>query len=203
MKNVQPAKQVLYIGATGSLGQVVIPDLIANTQAHFTLMARNLDYLRLPQVDSQRYSLLPGDATNLATLVKAMQGKDLVIVAVSGSMVKIAKTVIQAMQETRVKRLIFVSSYGIYGEITGNRGINSMLMPYREAADAVELSALDYTIMRPGWFDNSSDRSFTLFVKGEIITGNNISRLALATFMAQIINQPAKYNKQSVGLVRD
>ncbi len=55
---------------------------------------------------------------------------------------------------------------GIYNEIpetvglTGNLEINPMLIPYREAADIIEASPLNYTIIRPGWFDNQDDLNY-------------------------------------------
>ena len=56
-----------------------------------------------------------------------------------------------------MKRLIFVLSLGIYDEVPGKFGewnnatIGEDLKPFRHAADAIEASKLDYTIIRPAW----------------------------------------------------
>lgn len=97
----------------------------------------------------------------------------MVFVALSGDLPKMAEAICLAMSTTEVKRLIFISSYGIYGELPGQNGtVQSVLEPYREATDVIEASNLDYTILRPGWFDNSPDISYHLFDKGEVIRGN-------------------------------
>ena len=73
-----------------------------------------------------------------------------------------AKSIIDSMKACGVRRIIFISSMGIYNEIPpsvggGNLKENSMLRPYRAAADVIEGSGLDYTVIRPGWFDEGSD----------------------------------------------
>ena len=55
-----------------------------------------------------------------------------------------------------VKRLIFISSMGIYGEVPGET-YRSVLDPYRDSAALIEASDLDYTILRPGWFTRESE----------------------------------------------
>jgi uncharacterized protein YbjT (DUF2867 family) len=56
-----------------------------------------------------------------------------------------------AMHAAGLKRLIFISSMGIYGEVPGETYC-SVLDPYRDSAALIEASDLDYTILRPGWF---------------------------------------------------
>ncbi len=61
------------------------------------------------------------------------------------------------MRASGVKRLIFVLSLGIYDEIPGRFGewnheiTGEPLKYYRRAADAIEASGLDFTILRPAW----------------------------------------------------
>jgi uncharacterized protein YbjT (DUF2867 family) len=59
------------------------------------------------------------------------------------------------MDAEGVKRLIFISSMGIYDEVPGQR-YDSILDPYRNAAQVIESSDLDYTIVRPAWLISSS-----------------------------------------------
>ena len=96
------------------------------------------------------------------------------------------------MQSTNsTKRLIFISSMGIYNEIPrsvggGNLNENSMLKPYREAADIIEASDLDYTIIRPGWFDEGSD-NYKITKKGQPFGGHDVSRQAIANLVLKLI----------------
>lgn len=71
--------------------------------------------------------------------------------SLAGPMAQQAKTIVQAMHAAGLKRLIFISSMGIYGEVPGER-YRSVLDPYRNSAAVIEASDLNYTILRPGWF---------------------------------------------------
>ncbi|RIY33646.1 NAD(P)-dependent oxidoreductase [Psittacicella melopsittaci] len=189
---------VLLLGATGSLAQVAIPEFLQIPQVKLTLFARSAQ--RLP--DYPRSKKIAGNIFAEETLVEAMQGQDLVIATLSGDLPAMAQSIVKAMHQTGVKRLIFVSSYGIYGEIAGRPGIPQILQPYRQAADIIEASGLDYTIVRPGWFDNSANTSYQVFLKGQTVTGNDISRKALAHFFKQIILTPNLYSQANCALVR-
>lgn len=111
------------------------------------------------------------------------------------------------MEETKVKRLIFISSMGIYNEIpssvdaSGNLKNNPMLKDYRNAADVVEQSSLDYTIIRPGWFDNGPD-DYKITHKGEAFRGYAVSRGAISKLVHQIIENPQLYSNESIGISR-
>jgi uncharacterized protein YbjT (DUF2867 family) len=68
-----------------------------------------------------------------------------------------AKNIVKAMQETGVKRIIAISSISIY-----ETPLKSILQPYGKLADIIEASGLDYTILRPDWFTNSSEVSYQI-----------------------------------------
>lgn len=54
-----------------------------------------------------------------------------------------ARNIVKVMNEKGVKRIIFISSIGIY-----DTPLRSVLKPYKEAADVIEESGLDYTIFK-------------------------------------------------------
>ncbi|WP_161980343.1 NAD(P)H-binding protein [Streptococcus sp. S784/96/1] len=192
--------KVTIIGATGSLGRVLTKVLLKETEVELTLFSRSAD--RLP--DQERIQKIAGSVYDQAALTAAVKGSDVVFVALSGDLPKMAEAICLAMSTTGVKRLIFTSSYGIYGELPGQNGtVQPVLKPYREATDVIEASNLDYTILRPGWFDNSPDISYHLFDKGEVIRGNQISRLAIAQLVKQIVLTPSQYRQANLGIVRD
>lgn len=80
-----------------------------------------------------------------------------------------------------------------------NGSIAAVLRPYRQAADILEASDLDYTILRPGWFDSSSDRSYELVAKGELVYGNK----SIADFVKEVAENPKQYIKENLAIVRD
>ena len=149
-------KKVLIIGATGTIGSAVRQTLLNETDDQLTLFARSASRLNA----SDRETVLAGDVTKDSDLDKAIAGQDAVFVALSGNLGQFAKKIVAAMDRNNVSRLLFITSMGIYDEIpasvgaSGNLSSNSMLRSYREAADVVEDSDLNYTVIRPGWFTN-------------------------------------------------
>jgi uncharacterized protein YbjT (DUF2867 family) len=104
-----------------------------------------------------------------------------------------AKSIVDVMEKSTTKRLIFITSMGIYNEIPrsvggGNLNENSMLRPYREAADVIEKSNLSYTLIRPGWFDEGSD-NYEITKKGEMFKGHDVSRQAIANLVLKCIQE--------------
>ena len=56
-----------------------------------------------------------------------------------------AKNIVEVMQSTGVKRLIWISSMGIYDEVPGQK-YSTILDPYGKTAEIIEASDLDLTI---------------------------------------------------------
>ena len=117
-----------------------------------------------------------------------------------------ARSIVTAMEKTGVARLIFISSMGIYDEIPdslggGNVSQNPVLRPYREAADVIESSSLDYTVIRPGWF-TSGPVDYEVTHKGEPFGGHDVSVGSIADAVRKIIEDPALYSHDSIGINR-
>ncbi|MEX2785002.1 NAD(P)H-binding protein [Streptococcus sp. H49] len=194
------AKNVLIIGATGSLGRALTQTLLEETDAQLTLFSRSAD--RIP-ADDARVKKISASVFDAAELKQAVADQDVIFAALSGDLPAMAQAIIEATGNSAEQRLVFVSSYGIYGELPGQNGrVDPVLRSYRQAADLVEASHLDYTILRPGWFDNSSDLSYELFPKGETIYGNSISRRAIAQCVKTIVEDPTLHSRANLGIVR-
>lgn len=195
--------KILIIGATGSIGREVTQQLLVQAKHHITLLARHL-----PQdvSSNQQTTWVQGDVTQLATLQAMIAKQDAVIIAVSGQIPAIVQTVITAMQATKVTRLILVTSMGIYNEIpakigvTGNLEFNPVLRPYRQAADLVTDSGLQYTIIRPGWFDNGNHH-YEVTRKGQAFGGQSVSRWAVADLIQRSV-QDKRLIYQDLGINR-
>lgn len=194
-------KKVLIIGATGTIGGAVRQTLLNDTDNQLTLFARSASRLNT----SDRETVLAGDVTKDSDLDKAIAGQDAVFVALSGNLGQFAKKIVAAMDRNNVSRLLFITSMGIYDEIpasvgaSGNLRSNSMLRSYREAADVVEDSDLNYTVIRPGWFTNGPV-DYEITKKGEPFGGHDVSISSIADFVKNAIADDSYYSHDSVGL---
>jgi uncharacterized protein YbjT (DUF2867 family) len=75
-----------------------------------------------------------------------------------------------------------------------------VLVPYRKLADIIEVSGLDYTILRPDWFTNGNEINYTLTKKGEPERGSAISRKSIADFIAAIAENPGLHKNENPGI---
>ena len=65
-----------------------------------------------------------------------------------------------------------------------------LLCPYRAAADTIEASGLDYTILRPAWLTNADQVSYEVTRKAEPFKGTEVSRKSMAALVADIVTFP-------------
>ncbi|ULQ50761.1 NAD(P)H-binding protein [Flavihumibacter fluvii] len=186
-------KKVIIIGAAGSLAQYVIEALKALDNVALTLFARNKN--RLPQTTANGCSIIEGDAMNYNDVKKAVADEDIVYVNLAGNLEPMAKNIVKAMKETGAKRIIAISSIGIY-----ETPLKTVLVPYRKLADVIEASGLDYTILRPDWFTDANEVSYSITFKGEPEQGSAISRKSIASFISTIIKNPELHKNENLGI---
>ena len=153
----------------------------------------------MPNPDPARITITDGDATHEAALAAAMQGQDVVYANLSGAMEQQAHAIVGAMHKAGLKRLIFISSMGIYGEVPGE-SYRSILDPYRDSAAVIEASDLDYTILRPGWFNHKPTIDFTITLKGEPFKGHDVSMNSLAYLITKLCLSPSLHVRSSLGV---
>ncbi|WP_047999804.1 NAD(P)H-binding protein [Lactiplantibacillus herbarum] len=198
--------KILIIGATGTVGSATRQYLLANSNDDLTLMARSTN--RLGSVDKNRERVVIGSVTDTAVLKEALAGQDVVFAALSGDLPQMAEALVAAMGTTTVKRLLFITSMGIYNEIPasigdrGNLKYNSMLSAYRKAADVVEGSDLNYTVIRPGWFDNGGDLDYEITKKGEPFGGHDVAVTSIADLVMRLAHDPEMGSRDSLGINR-
>lgn len=191
-------KKVLILGATGSLARVVIPVLLAQPDIQLTLFSRHINWHVQPIDD--RVSIVKGDVLNIAELERAMQGQDIVYANLAGDLESMAKNVVCAMNKQQIKRLIWISSMGIYGETQSDHG--AILEPYRRSANLIEHSQLDYTLIRPAWFTHDDEVDYVLTRKGEPFQGENVSRRSIAALIDKLIQKPDCAIGESLGIAK-
>lgn len=196
-------KNILIIGATGTLGRATTETLLKNTDDRLTLFSRSAGRVRI--ADPSRERAYSGNVMSQSDLDEALKGQDAVFAALSGNLGQYARSIVEAMDRNGVKRLVFITSMGIYDEIPasvgagGNLRNNPTLRPYREAADVIEASDLDYTIIRPGWF-TSGPVDYEITHKGEPFGGHDASIASIADLAAKLVDDDSLYVHDSVGI---
>lgn len=192
---------VLIIGATGTIGNAVRQTLLSETDANLTLFARSANRLK----PGSREKVVAGDVNQAHDLDQAMKKQDVVFVALSGNLGTYAENIVSAMKRNQIDRLLFITSMGIYNEIpatigsNGNLEYNSVLSSYRQAADVVEASDLNYTVIRPGWF-TSDPVDYEVTLKGEPFGGHDVSVSSIADLVKRLTFDATLYSRDSVGI---
>lgn len=200
-------KNVLLLGATGTAGSALTKKLLSETNCHLTLFARHAGEV---YTDTDRISVINGDAKNIAELKAIMQNQDVVYCAISGdALPQITENIVSAMTESNVNRLIFMGAVGIYNEIPDeidgedNLDNEPAQIPNRKAVDIVESSNLNYTILRPGYLRDGNEDDFVLTLKGEVAKGYITPIPALVKFAVKIILDDELYSRESVSITQD
>ncbi len=191
----QSMKNVLVLGANGQIARWVIAALTDRNDVFLTLLQRNPN--KLTGWEPANGQVVIGNVLDRKLLRAAMTGQDIVYANLIGEDLDIQATrVIEAMQSAGVKRLVFVLSLGIYDEVPGQFGqwnnatIGNDLQPYRRAADAIERSGLDYTILRPAWLTDEHEVDYEITTKTDPFKGTVVSRKSVADLIGKIITSP-------------
>ncbi|HJD91746.1 SDR family oxidoreductase [Bacteroides coprosuis] len=196
-------KKVLVLGAAGAIAQHAIEFLKDKKDIELTLFARNAK--RLTKYESVAH-IIEGDVLNESQLDAAVKGKDIVYANLAGKVIDMAKLIVKVMNQNNVKRLIFISSIGIYDEVPGafgkwnNETLGNYLVEYRKAADVIEASTLDYTVVRPAWLTNKDEVEYELTHKGESFKGTEVSRKSIGAYVADLVEHPQKDVRDSIGV---
>lgn len=219
---MEETQKVLIVGATGGTGRATI-DALLERGHRVTAFSRHAESL---EVDSDRVTLMNGDATNPDDVDRAVRGQDAVIVtlgitenpmrvrlfgaATTATDVRSSGTrnVIAAMRKHGVRRLVVQSSYGV-GE-TRNRlrfidrlFFSLLLKPQIADTEVQELvvreSGVEWVLAQPVHLtdEDASEMPFAS-TDGEVGTFK-ISRKGVAQFLARAV-QGGHYVGRSVAL---
>ena len=186
-------KNVIILGASGNIAKHVIDLLAKKEDIQLTLFLRNARRLRSKDISQCR--MIQGDVLDYSQLKEAVKGQDIVYANLAGDLESMARNIVKAMKENNVQKLIFISSIGIY-----DVPVRPVLNPYRKAADVIEASDLEYTILRPTWFTNADEVDYETTRKGESERGSVVSQKSLATLITKIIEFPENYIRENLGV---
>jgi nucleoside-diphosphate-sugar epimerase len=107
--------KILILGAAGQIARMLRDELINKTKNSIVLYARD-GHRRLTIEDDSRESIFDGDFKDKDKLIEAMKGVDLIYINGMGNE-EATKTIVDAMSDTGVKRVIATSILGIYDEV--------------------------------------------------------------------------------------
>ena len=93
------------MGASGNIAKHVIDVLVKKDDINLTLFLRDARRLRNNDVSKSR--IVEGDILNFKQLKEAIAEQDIVYANLSGDLEAMAINIVNAMEETGVKKLIF------------------------------------------------------------------------------------------------
>ncbi|WP_057740370.1 SDR family oxidoreductase [Limosilactobacillus secaliphilus] len=204
------SKKVLILGATGHIAHFAIEALIDQSDYQLALFTRHPQHL--PEYDQSRINVIQGNTLNQSDLDQAMKGVDMVYANLANPEIKQqAQNIVTSMDKNGVKTLVWISTLGIYNEVPGKFGewnnnmlgfgkADGYLTTYRAAADVIEASDLNYTIVRPAWLTNKDEVDYETTDKGQDFKGTEVSRKSIGNFVARVLENPAPFAKRSIGV---
>ena len=150
--------------------------------------------------------VVEGDVLNIDQLNQAVKGQDIVYVNLAGEVDLQVENIIQAMRDNGVQRIIFINSLGIYDEVVGKFGewntkeIGMYLPPYRKAADMLEASNLDCSILRAAWLMDEDEIDYETTERDQQFKGTVVSRKSVAALVVKIIQDPSFASRKNLGV---
>lgn len=197
-------KHVLILGAAGQIARWAIEMLANEPDLTQTLLLR--DAKKLGSDLPANAKLIEADVLDLEQLKQAMQGQDIVYANLAGELEAQTQNIITAMHAAGVKRIILINSLGIYDEVKGKFGewnhkeIGIYLGPYRRAADLLETSDLDYSILRAAWLTDEDEIDYETTERQQDFKGTVVSRKSVAALVVKIIQTPSFASRQNLGV---
>lgn len=194
---------IAILGATGKFGRLITAKLLSNPNYQLTVISKSA---RNIYEDSHRVTAVSIDAASQKDLKKALEDQDLVYCAVSGpDQAAIARN----LAEIKPQRVIYMTVVGIYNELAEDNGGEYNLdnekeqIPNRNAADIIENSNLDYTILRCGYLINGDENDYAITRKGEVPKGYITTMESVEKVALEIIENAGKYSRESISITKD
>lgn len=171
---------ILLLGATGKTGRVIANELKNNNDVKLTIYVRNPQ--KLTNMDCSNISVKHGDILNMA------------------------KSIVKAMEDSSVQRIIWLTGMGIHNEIKGVRGkflaILAKTRPeYVQAADLISSCGITYTLLRGPGLKDRNNSNYYLTDETQQPRKNNVDRVAIAKcVLDMILSQSGLGENQSLGI---
>lgn len=202
--------KIIVFGASGGVGQHVLK-LALEKGIEVTAFVRTPSKI---QISHPFLHIYHGNALQANDVAAAIEGHDAVVSCLASSkglkqsteLGNMIENIALGMEKHGVKRIVYVASAGIYGEIPGISGKMVMktlkypLLDHRHAVDTIVNYNLDYTIVRPlGLTNNDPTGNYREAVEGIPEKGRSIARADVADFIIKSL-EDSKYIKESVSI---
>lgn len=189
--------KILILGATGKTGQQLV---IQSLERHYEVTVLVRDPTKLTLVH-EKLTLIKGSVLDKDLLTKTVEGKDAVLSALGvGKSLKSSNFIsnavsllISAMKEKNIKRLIFMSAFGVgktfaqanlIQKIIFRLPLKNLYADKSKADEQLRNSKLDWTLVYPVRLTNTSRTGkYTVGEKLPMKGMPKISRADVADFM--------------------
>ncbi|TFH51743.1 NAD-dependent epimerase/dehydratase family protein [Actinomyces viscosus] len=194
--------RIVVLGAGGQIARHAV-EMLAERGHELALVVRSAS--RVASV-SAGASVVEADVLDAPALTEAMRGADAVYANLSGPVDEQARVIVSVMDELGIKPLVFVTSLGIYHELPepfeswNDAMIGQELVRYRAAADVIEASDLDYTILRPAWLTNADELDYETTGRDEQFKGTEVSRRSVAAVVVEALEEPQRFARTNLGV---
>lgn len=183
-------KNVVIFGASGRTGKYITKKMLSLSDLKVTAFVRTPS--KLNGIDTSNLQVIQGDALNAEDVKRAMKNQEILLCSLSGDVLTMAKNIVASLSQTSVKRIIWITGFGIHSEITGPRGemLKKYLvsMPeYPVAADTIAQCNAVTTLLRCPLIVDGDNEVYHLTKEGEQPKDANVERAAIAKCMADMI----------------
>ena len=191
--NPQNSERILVLGASGQIGRLLIPKLIA---AGYSVIAGIRDASKAVEPEQAGAEIRIADLEG--ELGALFEGIDIVIfTAGSGSATGKDKTLtvdlwgavqaIRASENSQVQRFIMVSALKAEDPNRGSEALKPYLVAKHTADEILKQSSLAYSILRPGLLTDGEERNDVLAASEGLNYSGTVSRASVAEFIRQHI----------------
>ena len=202
----KPSLTVLVVGATGSIGRLVVAEALRQGHSVRALVRDAHKAARLPA----SASMIVGDVTRHETLVAAVEGIDAVVLTLGSEGAGKAgaesvdyggvRNILTALGD-RPARIALMTAIGVTNR-TGDYNRRTQAHDWKRRAERlVRASKRPYTIVRPGWFDyQAADEQRIVMLQGDTrqagdATDGAIARAQIARVLVDSLTSGTAENK--------
>lgn len=183
-------KNIVIFGASGQTGKYIVRKMQSVPEFKVSVFVRNPE--KLSDVDLENVNVIQGDALKPEDVKKAMIGQDALLASLEGDVLTMANNIVSALSQTSVKRIIWITGFGIHNEIKGIRGkMLAMYVKsnpdYIKAADTIAASNAVTTLLRCPMIQDGNNEDYFLTKEGEQPRNKDVDRASIAKCMADML----------------
>ena len=196
-------KKVVIFGAAGHTGKYITKKMKAEKDIELSVFVRNP--AKFEGMDLSGVNVIQGDALNADDVKRAMDGQEILLCSLEGDVLTMAQNIVSALEQTSVKRIIWITGMGIHHEITGVRGMMLNMYAkqrpdYIQATDTIAASSAVTTLLRCPGIKNGENTKYFLTKEGEQPSHKDIERAGIAQCMYDMIEDETLGANESLGI---